>query len=59
VVRVRSFQLVAHQHVPLLDAAISALEEIIARKTGERETVIEGEAEVVPSLATPKSTKAL
>ena len=41
-----------------LEAAISALEEIIAWKAGECATVIEGEAEVVRSLPMPTPTKA-
>jgi hypothetical protein len=41
-----------------LDAAILALEEMMARPAGERAKVIEGEAEVVPSLpAHAKSTE--
>ena len=34
-----------------LAEAIEAIEETLARKAGDRATLIEGEAEVVPSLA--------
>jgi hypothetical protein len=40
-----------------LDQAIAMLEEMIARKAGDRATLIEGEAEVVPSLPPPKAPK--
>ena len=36
-----------------LDEAIAMLEEMIARKAGDRATLIEGEAEIVPSLPAP------
>jgi hypothetical protein len=38
-----------------LDEAIAMIEEMIARKAGNRATVIEGEAEVVPGLPAPGS----
>jgi hypothetical protein len=36
-----------------LDQAIAMLDEMIARKAGDRPTLIEGEAEVVPNLPAP------
>ena len=42
-----------------LDEAIEAIEEMLARRSGEAAKVIEGEAEVVPSLPAPaRPTKA-
>jgi histidinol dehydrogenase len=42
-----------------LDQAIEAIEEMLARQSGEAAKVIEGEAEVVPSLPAPaRPTKA-
>ena len=42
-----------------LDEAIAMVEEMIARRAGERATLIEGEAELVPSLPAPaRPTKA-
>jgi len=42
-----------------LDEAIAAVEDLIARRSGETAKVIEGEAEVVPSLPAPaRPTKA-
>jgi hypothetical protein len=38
-----------------LDDAIAMVEEMLARKAGDRATLIEGETEVVPSLPAPKT----
>jgi hypothetical protein len=38
-----------------LDDAIAMVEEMLARKAGDRATLIEGETEVVPSLMAPKT----
>ena len=40
-----------------IEAAIEAIEQLLAARAGEAAKMIEGEAEVVPSLPAPKAPK--